>query len=156
MRVRTVNLYCPFIWPKHIVPVNNIDSSFSSWDTWTLNLRVSKSNLEACQDVPECKVTDPTKTKTVTDWRKNFTKVIQVFYDKIKLYILSQIYTRRCNGMKINQIKNVNSGGDWTWDPRTQTSCVTLSCLPDWANLASVNRGIFNFTFVCTPIDFWT
>ena len=31
-----------------------------------------------------------------------------------------------------------------------------LLCLPHWANLASVKRGIFNFTFVGTPIDFWT
>ena len=34
--------------------------------------------------------------------------------------------------------------------------CDALSCLPDWANLASVNWGIFNFTFVGVRIDFWT
>ena len=34
------------------------------------------------------------------------------------------------------------------------TSYFTFSCLPHWANLASVNWGIFNFTFVWSPINF--
>ena len=34
------------------------------------------------------------------------------------------------------------------------TFCDPLWLLPDWANSASVNLGIFNFTFVDAPIDF--
>ena len=33
-------------------------------------------------------------------------------------------------------------------------SCVLLWCIPNWVNLASVNSGIFNFTFVCVPTDY--
>ena len=36
------------------------------------------------------------------------------------------------------------------------TSCSPLSCLLDWANLASVEWGIFNFTLVGAQIDFET
>ena len=58
-----------------------------------------------------------------------------------------------------NQPKKVISSGDWTWDPKTPLvahlvlhSCAFLTELT-WQ---IVKRGIFNFTFVGAPIDFWT
>ena len=35
------------------------------------------------------------------------------------------------------------------------TSYDSLSCIPDWANLASVNWGTFNFTFLVHHLSFW-
>ena len=51
----------------------------------------------------------------------------------------------------------------WLWlasqlprPPEKLIMCDTLSCRPNWANFASVNWGIFNFTCVGTPIGYWT
>ena len=58
---------------------------------------------------------------------------------------------KTCMGKSKNTAKKLSAVGI-----EPETSCVLLWCLPDWVNLASASWGIFNFTFVGAPIDFWT
>ena len=52
---------------------------------------------------------------------------------------------------KFNLAKHASTGGI-----EPGTSYDLLWCLPDWANLVSVNWGMFNFTFLGASIDFGT
>ena len=51
--------------------------------------------------------------------------------------------------------KKVTSNKDWTWNPGALVALL-LQCLPNWAILVSVNWEIFNYTFVCPSISFYT